>query len=99
MDESRTINQEEWICTDPDCNQYRKYLGGNSWVFKEDRIINPETKEIGIFECEIDLDDYTWWDIVDYCMPFGFKPQEIDKWLVEGVHYEYMAEMIFELQN
>lgn len=91
--------REHWICTDPSCNQYRRRLGDNRFEFKEDRVINPETKETETVSCEIDLNESTWFEMIDACEAFGYTTKQIDKWISEGEESELIAECIFELKN
>lgn len=88
-----------WTVTDPSCNQQRKTISETLYVFREDRIVNPVTKETEPFEAEINLEDYTWTEIVDYCSPFGYSAKQVDDWLTCGEHLELIAECIFEMTN
>lgn len=45
---------------------------------------------------EINLDDYSWWQITDACKPFGYSAMQVDKWLTKGEELELVAECIFE---
>ena len=91
--------EDNWVCTDPSCNQYRKDISAKVFLFKEDRIINPETKEIEVFESEISLDDYTRTEIFDYCVSFGYNNMQVNEWLCKGINYDLIAECIFEMEN
>lgn len=91
-----------WIMTDPSCNQMRLDLDGEDGTqfrFREDRIANPETKETEVFESDIDLDDYDWFDMVEACSPFGYDAKTVDKWLTMGEEFALIAECIFEGEN
>lgn len=88
-----------WVCTDPSCNQYRKDISETVFLFKEDRIINPETKETKTVEMEINIDNYTWYQIIDACNTFGYTPEQTDKWLTEGEEFALIAECLFELED
>ena len=94
-------NKTEWVLTDPSCNQYRKTISESPaiFLFKEDRITNPKTGEKEVFEAEINLDDYTWWEIIDSCGSFGYSPKQVDKWLTEGEELDLIAECLFELTS
>jgi hypothetical protein len=88
---------EGWEVTDPDCNQMRKEIVEDQiYVFREDRI-DPHTKKIIVFTAEIDYNDYTWFEIVDACQPFGYSAKQVDKWITEGEEIPLMLECIFEL--
>jgi len=93
------IDEIDWICTDPSCNQYRKDVTETIFMFKEDRIINPVTKETEVFEMEINIDDYTWEEIIDSCNAFGYTATQVDKWLTEGEEFALIAECLFELET
>lgn len=90
---------DTWTCTDPSCNQWRHDISETEFYFREDRIINPETEETETYEATIDLDDYSWWDIVEACEPFGYTPEQVDKWMTEGEELALIAECIFELDT
>jgi len=91
--------ENEWICTDPSCNQYRKDISSAIFAFKEDRIINPETKESEKYESIIDINDYTWDEIINACGSFGYNAKQVDKWLTEGEELALIAECLFELES
>jgi len=42
-----------WVVTDPDCNQMMKQISEDRFLLREDRIINPVSKEIKVYESEI----------------------------------------------
>ena len=87
-----------WIMTDPSCNQMRKEIVEDMiYSFREDRIINPKTKKIEVFERTLDYDKYSWHEIVSACETFGYSAKRIDKWITEGEEVPLMLECIFEL--
>jgi len=89
-----------WIVTDPSCNQMRKEIVESQiYLFREDRIINPITKETGVFESEMNYDDYDWFEIVSACEAFGYSAKQIDKWITEGEEIELILECLFELET
>lgn len=89
-----------WIMTDPSCNQMRKeIIEDEKYAFREDRIINPLTKETGVYEDELSYDDYNWGELVDACVTFGYSVKQIDKWITEGEEIALMLECIFEMSN
>jgi hypothetical protein len=90
--------ENKWICTDPSCNQYRKDLPDGTYLFKEDRIKNPETKETYQYSSIIDLNDYNWWDIIEACETFGYTAEQVDDWLTWGEELDLIAECLFELE-
>jgi len=97
--QKQIIMKNKWICTDPSCNQYRKQLDNTRFLFKEDRVINPETKETEVFEEEIDLTSLDWLEIIEACEPFGYTTEQIEKWLTEGEEFALMAECVFEMSS
>ena len=88
----------EWVQTDPSCNQYRKDISETCFIFKEDRVVNPETGETEVFESEIDLEDYSWFKIIEACGSFGYDAKQVDRWLTEGEEFPLIAECLFELE-
>tara|TARA_R110001632_G_scaffold70752_1_gene164618 strand:- start:9795 stop:10076 length:282 start_codon:yes stop_codon:yes gene_type:complete len=93
------MENQEWITTDPESNQMMLSLGENKFLFKEDRIINPETGETENYECEIDLNDYTEDEIFSDCQPFGYTEKQVSQWLSSASNAGLMAECIFEMSN
>jgi hypothetical protein len=88
-----------WVITDPSCNQMKKEIfEGKTYLFREDRIVNPETKEIQAFELLMDIDDYTWFEIIDACESFGYTAKQVDMWLTEGEEIDLILECLFELE-
>jgi hypothetical protein len=90
----------EWILTDPSCNQMRKtVVEGKIYLFKEDRIINPKTKETNTYESEMNISDYNKHEIISACKSFGYSDIQIDKWISEGKEIELILECLFELES
>ncbi len=48
-----------WLTSDCDCRQKFKKLDENRFLYREDRISNPETKETYVYQELMDFDDYT----------------------------------------
>lgn len=90
---------EEWICTDPSCEQYRRDISDYEFEFKENRIVNPDTSETRCYQTIINLKDYDWWEMVEICETFGYTAKQVDKWLTEGEELDLIAECIFELTD
>lgn len=90
--------KQEWIQTDPSCNQMMKQLDEKKFLFKENRIANPETGEISVYESEIDLDDYDNAKIIDSCLAFGYSEDQVNEWLTNRKELALIAECIFELE-
>ena len=95
----KSLIAKGWINTDPDCNQYRKDLPDGVFLFREDRTVNPQTKVVEIYESEINLENYTWFEIIEACSPFGYGTKQVDDWLNIGEHFELIAECIFEMET
>jgi hypothetical protein len=94
-----TKNIVGWICTDPSCNQYRKDISETKFIFKEDRIIHPVTKETELYESEIDLGDYSILEIFDACSTFGYDEATVANWIDTKSELALIAECIFELES
>lgn len=96
----KTNETTEWVVTDPSCNQMRKTIEEDAiYVFKEDRVTNPETGETETFESEMVYEDYDWFEIVEACAVFGYDEKTVDKWITEGEEIELMLECLFELET
>lgn len=91
--------ENQWIQTDKSCNQYRKDISETVFLFKEDRVVDPVSGETGVYESEINLDDYTWLDITDACESFGYTTQQVDDWINSREENALIAECLFELEN
>ncbi|MFW5793602.1 MAG: hypothetical protein ACOCWC_04910 [Bacteroidota bacterium] len=90
---------EGWIITDPSCNQMRRKISPFTYEFKEDRITNPETKDVELYHSVMDYNDYTIDEIVDACMAFGYSYTEIISWIQKDQNIELMLECLFELET
>ncbi|MDZ7785967.1 MAG: hypothetical protein U5L95_02490 [Candidatus Saccharibacteria bacterium] len=98
-DEIKKLEQDGWVVTDPSCNQMRKeIIEDKTYAFREDRCIDPLTGETEVFEQEMDYDDYSYREILDACMAYGYTMKQIDKWITEGEEIELMLECVFELE-
>jgi hypothetical protein len=87
-----------WVMTDPSCNQLRKTVVEDGiYKFREDRWIDPITKESVVFEKTLIYGDYSWAELVNSCETFGYTAKQIDKWITEGEEIPLMLECIFEL--
>lgn len=93
------MSKHNWILTDPSCSQFRLDISNSKYIFQEFRITNPETKEGKIFKAEIDLDDYSWTEIIEACDTFGYDKETVAKWLTERKELDLIAECLFELEN
>ena len=89
-----------WEQTDASCNQYRKTIVEDEvYIFREDRVINPVTKETETFESEMNYNDYSWDEIISACESFGYDTETVDRWITEGEEIPLMLECLFELEN
>lgn len=89
----------KWIITDPSTNQMGRTIEFGVYEFKEDRIINPETKETEPFQMTIDLSDYSEEQKLDAISTFGYE--SMDAFILEYEIYaeSVLAECLFELEN
>lgn len=98
---AKKLLAEGWVQTDGSCNQYRKDIDGEDggkYLFREDRIVDPSTGKTEVYESEIDLDDYDWWQITDACKPFGYSAKQVSEWLDTGEELALIAECLFEME-
>jgi len=98
-DEVKELIETGWKVTDSSCNQMMKQLAFNKFKFKEDRIVNPETKETETYESIIDLSKYTQDEMFKNVEPFGYSFNEMCTWIDEGYNLDIIAECIFEMEN
>lgn len=66
-----------WTLVDSDSQQYYSKVNENTFLYKETRILNPETLESYIYESEMCLDDYTNEDLEYYIAPYYTDIQEV----------------------
>jgi hypothetical protein len=90
-----SIIMGEWKQTDASCNQYGRQIADGIYEFKEDRIINPVTKETETFENEISLWDYSDEEKKSALDSFGYTKKELANWSIEDVNW-ITAECLFE---
>ena len=90
---------ERWIVTDPNCNQCRLDISDHEFLFKEDRLWNPITKETKEYSTIIDTNDYDWDEIIDICDAFGYSKEEVYSWLNNKENLALIAECIFEMTD
>ena len=88
----------KWIVTDPDTNQEMLQLSGNKFLFKEDRL-DPETREIFVYESTIDLSEYTREQMFEDVESFGYSFHEMCNWIDSGESVSLIAECIFEMEG
>ena len=96
--ELKNLINDGWVVTDPSCNQLRKEIIKDSvYLFREDRIINPETKETETYESEMTFDDLEHNEIIDACQAFGYD-NEVKEWIENNENISLMLECVFELE-
>jgi hypothetical protein len=97
-DEIERLLINGWGITDPSCNQLRKeIINCEKYAFREDRIINPVTKETELFEDELSINDYDRSELIDSCEAFGYSAKQVNEWLTEGEEIDLILECVFEL--
>jgi len=89
--------ENEWIVTDPDCNQRCRQISRFVFEFEEDRISDPLTGKTYTCTGEIDLENTDIDEIIDSCGAFGYSKDEVLRWMYRGENLALMAECIFEL--
>lgn len=65
----------KWIVTDIDCNQQMLQHSSTKFTFKEDRLVDPESGKVEVFEMDINLEDYSKEEIVDCLLSYGYTEQ------------------------
>ena len=98
-EEVKRLIENGWIVTDPSCNQMRKEIVKDKvYAFREDRLINPDTKETEVFERILNYNSYLWSELVSACETFGYTTEQVDKWITVGSEeIALILECIFEL--
>ena len=90
----RVKNDRQWICTDPDCNQYGRKIGDKLYEFKQD--CNFIFEETGTTQFEINLNEYTEKEKENHLSSFGYTLEELyNEFLPEDAEW-LIAECIFE---
>ena len=66
-------------------------------IFKEDRVVDPVTGDTETYESHINALDYTYKEMEDACISFGYTKSQVSAWIA---HKEYMLilECLFELE-
>ena len=84
----------EWICTDPDVNQFGRKIGDKLYEFKQD--MKYPNDVVVVEENEINLNDYTEEEINDHLSPYGWSIEQLkEENTLEDAEW-LMAECIFE---
>ena len=76
-----------------------KKVSERVFIFKEDRIFDPASKELFIYESIIDLNDYTHEEMFECVRAFGYSLDEMLDWINNGVNLDLIAECIFEMET
>lgn len=59
----------QWMCTDPDCEQWCKRTGDYSWEYYEIRD-DGESESFYVYHDDIFFFDYAIEEVEDYCDPY-----------------------------
>ena len=86
--------ETNWICTDPDMNQWGRKIKENIYQFKQDMMYPDGT--IIEEEGEINLNHYTDEEINNHLSPYGWNIQKLKEDNTLGDAKWLMAECIFE---
>src|SRR5574343_204800 len=91
-------NSPQWIETDPDSNQFGRYIGDGVYEFKEDRLCDPETQSYETYSSIIDINSYSDEDKLRAAHSFAYNSiQELEE--IYGDHAEWvLADSLFELE-
>ncbi len=96
-EENEKDENDGWVCTDPDSNQWRRKISDRVWEFKEDRFsFSHSTK---IYNSLINLDKYSLADMQNDCSAFGYAKDDVKQWWDDSENLELIAVCIFELEN
>lgn len=88
------MTTQEWICTDPDMNQWGRKIGDRTYEFKQD-MKYPDGSIVNE-ELTIDLNLYSDEQIQDHLDTFGYNRSDMLKeWGEEQTEW-LIAECIFE---
>ena len=96
--------ETEWTCTDPDTQQYGRYLGDRVYEFKE---LNPiytsgiDPYAAKLIELEVDLKEYTEEDILSIIVSYGYTLGSMNNDYGDGPYGAdwIIAECIFEFES
>lgn len=84
-----------WYYSDRDCRQKFKIIDENRFLYREDRINNPETKETYVYQELMDFDDYTDDDLEEGVKSYYKNLDEVKS--IYGDDWKQIAlECIFE---
>jgi len=98
--EVKKLRKNGWVLTDGSCNQLRFQVEPDQiYIFREDRLINPETGETELYESEMNINDYDLSEMIDACESFGYEPEKVEEWYVNGNEIDLILECLFELES
>lgn len=87
---------QNWIVTDPSCNQQMRQLNESTFEFKEDRTVDPLTGKVEEYSQIINVDNYSLPEIIEYTSSYGYSISDVSLWLTNG-NKALIAECIFEM--
>ena len=88
----------EWQCTDPDNEQYGRYISDRIYEFKEKNRGLTDYEEDEFIQILIDLDDYSSDDAEDCVSAYYSGIDEVKQ--IYGADFEWViAECIFEQES
>lgn len=87
------MENNEWICTDPDCNQWGRKVGERTYEFKQD---NKYGEVVVTEQLTIDLNEWTPPEIEDHLSAYDWSIEQLkEENDLEDAEW-LMAECIFE---
>jgi hypothetical protein len=102
------MKNNDWVVTDPSCNQmYKTIVENQIYLFREDRTINPETGETEVYESLMDINDYDIAEMTDALAVFGYASRLstveaqaiVREWVDNGENIDLILECLFELET
>lgn len=91
------MKDTQWICTDPDMNQWGRRIGEKAYEFKQD--MKYPNGMIVKEEREINLNEYTDDEINDHLSPYSWSIKQIkEENSLEDAEW-LIAECIFEQES
>lgn len=92
--------KKDWICTDPDNQQYGRYISERLYEFKENNRYKDINDEGDIIQITININNYSEKDIYEYLSTY-YTIQQIDRMLTGGEDEDewIIAECIFEQES
>lgn len=85
------MSKSDWVITDASCNQRRlEVIENEEYIFQEER-------DGKIFEMTLKYSEFSRYQLVNACEPFGYEAEQVDKWITEGEEIPLMLECVFEM--